>query len=310
MTLQQILYALTIEDCGSMNRASEKLYIVQPTLTSAIRELEKEFGFDIFVRTNHGVTPTPEGRQFLDDIRKLYRQYGLIERKYEEGDYKRRFGVSTQHYSFAVRAFIEVARKYGSKEFDLALRETKTKEVITDVGSMKSEVGVLYLSEFNSRPLRKLMAEAEVEFHLIREAGAYVGLWKEHPLASRKQISMSDLEHYPSLIYEQDSDARYLSEEIHAELDYPQQIRVSDRSTMINFMVNLNGYTLCSGVFAKDLNDRDFVAVPFAGGPEGTDMVMKIGYITKKNAALSQMAQEYIQMLDRYCVTERQDYRD
>lgn len=304
MTLQQILYALTVEDCGSMNKASEKLFIVQPTLTSAIRELEKEVGFEIFVRTNRGVTPTPEGKFFLEDVRTLYRHYDLITHKYEEGDYKRKFGVSTQHYSFAVRAFIEVARKYGSKQFDLALRETKTKDVINDVGSMKSEIGVLYLSDFNRKPLGKLMAEAEVRFHPLREAKAYVGLWRNHPLASRESVSLKDLAHYPYLTFEQDSDARYLSEEILSELNYPQQIKITDRSTMINFMTTLNGYTLCSGVFSKELNDRDFVAVPFVDDSGSTSTVMEIGYITKRNAVLSKMGQEYIEMLDRYCVTE------
>lgn len=304
MTLQQILYALTIEDCGSMNKASAKLLIVQPTLTSAVKELEKEIGFDIFVRTPRGVTPTPEGKLFLDDVRVLYRHYDLIEHKYEEGDYKRKFGVSTQHYSFAVRAFIEVARKYGSKKFDLALRETKTKNVIRDVGTLKSEIGVLYLSDFNRKPLEKLFAEMEVAFHPIRKTRAYVCLWRTHPLASKKSISLGDLEHYPCLSFEQDSDARYLSEEILSELDYPQQIKVSDRSTMINFMANLNGYTLCSGVFSNDLNDKDFVAVPFTSEDKDTDDVMEIGYITKKNAAVSKMGKEYIEMLGKYCVPE------
>lgn len=304
MTLQQILYALTVEDCGSMNKASAKLLIVQPTLTSAIKELEKEIGFDIFVRTTRGVTPTPEGKLFLDDVRVLYRHYDLITQKYEEGNYKRKFGVSTQHYSFAVRAFIEVAKKYGSKQFDLALRETKTKNVIGDVGSLKSEIGVLYLSDFNRKPMGKLFAEAEVEFHPIRKAKAFVCLWRTHPLASKEKIALHDLAHYPCLSFEQDSDARYLSEEILSELDYPQQIKVSDRSTMINFMANLNGYTLCSGVFSNDLNDKDFIAIPFINDVEGTDDIMEIGYITKKNAALSKMGEEYIEMLGKYCVPE------
>lgn len=304
MTLQQILYVLTIEDCGSMNKASEKLYIVQPTLTSAVHELEKEIGVTIFVRSSRGVTPTPEGKQFLDDVRTLYRHYDLITQKYEEGEYKRKFGVSTQHYSFAVRAFIEVAKKYGSKQFDLALRETKTKDVICDVGSMKSEIGVLYLSDFNRKPLGKIMAEQEVRFHALRKVRAYVGLWRQHPLATEKTISLKELAAYPCLTFEQGSEARYLSEEILSDLIYPQQIRVNDRSTMINLMIALNGYTLCSGVFSNELNDRDFIGIPFRDDDD-RESEMEIGYITKKNAALSHMGEEYIEMLRKFCVESR-----
>ena len=158
MTLQQVLYALTIAECGSMNKASEKLFIVQPTPTSAIQELENEIGITIFLRTRKGVIPTPEGLEFLDDIRNFYRHYSMVMHKYEgEGDYKRKFGVSTQHYSFAVKAFTEMAKKYDMKEFDFAIRETQTKKVLTDVGSLKSEIGVLFMSSRNRKAIEKIM---------------------------------------------------------------------------------------------------------------------------------------------------------
>ena len=178
MTLQQILYALTIAECGSMNKASEKLFIVQPTLTSAIQELENEVGLTIFLRTRKGVIPTPEGAEFLDDIRNFYRHYNMVMQKYEgEGDYKRKFGVSTQHYSFAVKAFTEMAKKYDMKEFDFAIRETQTKMVLTDVGSLKSEIGVLFMSSRNRKAIEKIMKDEELEFHPLIKCRAYVYLW-------------------------------------------------------------------------------------------------------------------------------------
>ncbi|MBR0397157.1 MAG: LysR family transcriptional regulator [Eubacterium sp.] len=300
MTLQQIHYALTIEECGSMNKASEKLFIVQPTLTNAMQELEHEVGFSIFLRSHKGVIPTPEGAELLEDLRNLYRHYQMVLQKYEgEGNFKRKFGVSTQHYSFAVKAFVEMARKYDMKQFDFSLRETQTQKVLTDVGSLKSEVGILYMSTGNERMLRKLMAEQHVAFYPLVRSRAYVYLWKEHPLAGEESIGIEQLEKYPCLSFEQEGEDLFLAEEILSENRYPQTIKVNDRSTMLNLMVGLNGYTLCSGIISGDLNGDGFVVVPFRDDEENQNSIMEIGYITKKNSVLSRMAEEYIAELKR-----------
>ncbi|MBR3104248.1 MAG: LysR family transcriptional regulator [Lachnospiraceae bacterium] len=301
MTLQQTLYALTIEECGSMSKASEKLYIVQPTLTSAIQELENEMGITIFLRTHKGVIPTPEGTEFLNDIRNLYRHYTMLVQKYEgEGNYRRKFGVSTQHYSFAVKAFVEMTKRYDMKQFDFAIRETQTKTVLTDVGSLKSEIGVLYVSARNEKMLRKLMTEQGVIFHPLIKCRAYVYLWDQHPLAKEKSISMEQLEPYQCLSFEQEGDEVYLAEEILSEKVYSQTVQVNDRSTMLNLMVGLHGYTLCSGIISGDLNGDGYVVVPFHEDEENPNSIMEIGYITKKNSILSKMGEEYIEELKNY----------
>lgn len=301
MTLQQVLYALTIADCGSMNKASEKLFIVQPTLTSAIQELENELGLTIFLRTRKGVIPTPEGKEFLDDIRNFYSHYNMVMQKYEgEGDYKRKFGVSTQHYSFAVKAFTEMAKKYDMKEFDFAIRETQTKKVLTDVGSLKSEIGVLFMSSRNRKTIEKIMKDEELEFHPLIKCRAYVYLWGAHPLANEKTISFEQLEPYPCLSFEQDEEEYYFAEEILSENVYPQTIKVTDRSTMLNLMVGLNGYTLCSGIISSDLNGDGYVVVPFKEDDENPNSIMEIGYVTKKNSMLSRLGEEYIGELNKY----------
>lgn len=307
MTIQQILYALTIEECGSMNKAAEKLYIVQPTLTSAIRELEKEVGITIFLRTRKGITPTPDGQEFLSDIRNLYKHYSVVRHKYEdEGSYRNKFGVSTQHYSFAVKAFVEMAKRYDMRDLDLVIRETRTKDVIMDVGSLRSEIGVLYISNMNRKAIKKLMAEQGLEFHPLIRCRACVYLWNRHPLAGEKTISMEQLEPYPSLSFEQNDDASYFAEEILSENIYPRTVKVTDRSTMHNLMVGLNGYTLCSGIMSEDLNDNGYVVIPLKEDAENPNSIMQIGYITKTKSVLSRMGDEYIKELYR-CIPEIED---
>lgn len=300
MTLQQVLYALTIQECGSMNKAAEKLYIVQPTLTSAIQELENEVGITIFMRTNKGVIVTPEGEEFLSDIRGFYRQYDIVMQKYSgEGNYKRKFGVSTQHYTFAVRAFVDMAKQYDMNDFDFALRETTTMDIINDVSSLKSEVGILYINERNKRAMNKLFVEHGLEFHTLIKCRAFVYLWKDHPLASQDSISIEDLQEYPCMFFEQRDQNEFLAEEILSENFYPKTLRVTDRSTMLNLIRALNGYTLCSGIIWGDLNGDGYIVVPYRGDEENPNSVMEIGYVTKKNSVMSKMGEQFIQEIHK-----------
>ena len=302
MTLQQIFYALTISQMGSMNKAAEALFISQPSLTSAIKELEREAGITIFFRTSKGVSETNEGAEFLMYARQVYQQYELLTQKYgEKGNIKRKFSVSTQHYSFAVKAFVETVKQFDTAKYEFAIRETKTFDVIHDVGIFKSEIGILYLSDFNRKIISKFLKEHDLCFHHLIDCKAYVYIWKKHPLAHKRSISMKDLEKYPCLSFEQgDNSSFYFAEEILSENIYNRTIKACDRATMLNLMIGLNGYTLCSGIICEELNGSDYVAVPFEDDEINQNSTMKIGYVVKKNSILSEIGEIYIDEVKKY----------
>ena len=302
MTLQQINYALTVAKMGSMNKAAETLFVTQPSLTTAIKELEKETGITIFLRTSKGVVQTNEGTEFLVYARQVYQQYELLEEKYVvHKNVKRKFGVSTQHYSFAVKAFVEMVKKYDTLEFEFAVRETKTLDIIRDVGILKSEIGILYISSYNRKIIQKYLDEYELEFHPLTECRAYVYMYMEHPLANEKSINMEQLKNYPCLSFEQgENGSFYLSEEILSDNEYPRVIKACDRATMLNLMVGLNGYTLCSGIICEELNGGDYIVVPFEEDDDNKNSIMKIGYIVKKRCTLSEIGETYIEEVKKY----------
>ena len=300
MTLQQISYALTISECGSMNRAAEKLGISQPTLTSAVRELEKELGLSIFLRTHKGAVPSAEGLEFLQSAGQLFRQYELMQEKFIHKEKKRRFGVSTQHYSFAVSAFIQTVKQFGTLEFEFAVRETETLNIIRDVASLRSEIGVLYISNYNRKPIEKNLEENELTFTELVRCKAYVYLWKGHPLANETSISLEQLEPYPCLSFEQNGKDGYLyAEEILSENIYPRMIKATDRAAMGEMMRELNGYTLCSGILCEELGGNEYTVVPFREDTENPNSIMEIGYIRKKHGVLSEIGQTYITELKK-----------
>ena len=302
MTLTQLHYIITIAQTKSLNKAAEQLFVSQPSLTSAVKELEKELGITLFYRSGRGVTLTNDGIEFLLYAKQIYGQYETVMEKYSGGgSYKKKFGVSTQHYSFAVKAFVDMAKAYDMSQYEFAIRETRTAEVISDVSTLKSEIGVLYLSDYNRKAIQKLLKTANLEFHHLIECQAYVYLWKHHPLAGEASISFEQLEGYPCLSFEQgDNSSFYLAEEILSTNEYSQVIKANDRATMLNMMVGLNGYTLCSGIICEELNGSDYRAVPFHSDEENPNSVMEIGYITQKNILLSRMGESYIKAIRKY----------
>ena len=286
MTIQQLRYVLTIAETGSMNKAAELLYVSQPSLTASVQELEKETGIRIFNRSGRGVTVTNDGAEFLQYANQVVGQFEILTEKYTaKGGVKKKFGVSAQHYSFAVKAFVEMVKRFDTAKYEFAIRETKTAEVISDVAGLRSEIGVLYLNNFNRKAILKLLQTNGLEFTPLTRCRAYVYLWKGHPLAQKKQITFEDLADYPCLSFEQGANSSfYYAEEILSTADYPRTIKANDRATMLNLMVGLNGYTLCSGIICEELNGSDYLAVPFAAEDEDA---MEIGYITLKKSIRS-----------------------
>jgi DNA-binding transcriptional LysR family regulator len=279
-----------------MNEAAKQLYISQPSLSGSVKELEQELGFEVFLRSNRGVVITPEGEEFLGYARQVVEQYKLLNDRYIEKNSKQKFSVSMQHYSFAVKAFVEVVKRFGMEEYEFAVHETTTYQVIENVKNFKSELGILYINDFNEKVMYKLFHENSLDFVELFACDTYVYLWSGHPLATKNEISMQELEAYPCLAFDQGKNASFfLSEEQLSTYDYKRLIKANDRATMLNLMVGLEAYTLCSGIICEDLNGYAYKAVPLKESEK-----MRIGYIKRKGAIDSELGELYIEELKRY----------
>ena len=297
MTLQQLKYVTTIANIGSISEAAKRLFVSQPSLTKAIKELEKEMGITIFDRTNKGITVSKEGERFLGYARQVLEQAALLEEQYKsQSGGKKQFSVSTQHYSFAVNAFVELLKGAEIDQYDVSLRETQTYEIIDDVAHMKSEIGLLYYNDFNRPVLEKLIHTNELTFTELFTAHPHIFIGKTHPLAHKEVVSMDELEEYPYISFEQgDHNSFYFSEEIFSTVVRPKHIRVRDRASLFSLLLGLDGYTVSSGVIDKAVNGENIISVPLA--EEG---LMHIGYITNNKMQRSRLGQEYIHALEQY----------
>jgi DNA-binding transcriptional LysR family regulator len=277
MTLQQIKYFIEIANSGSISRAADSLFIAQPSLSNAVKDLETEIGVQLFLRTPKGINLTDDGAEFLGYARQIAEQTSLLEQRYLNKPESRRLcAVSSQHYAFVVRAFANMVGKTTSDEYEFTLRETRTFEIIEDVRNARSEIGVLYTSPFNEKVIHKFLREKRLEFTPLFSAKPHIFTGKNSLLAAKRSVTLEDLEEYPFLSYEQGNfNSFYFAEELQSTVYHRKALKVCDRATMFNLMIALSGYTVCSGLINADLNGEDIVAIPL----EVNDS-MTVGYIT------------------------------
>ena len=294
MKLQQLRYVVKVAECGSITEASRRLFVSQPSITASIRDLENEMGVHIFERTNKGVIVSEEGETFLGYARQVLDQADLLEERYKHAKPRKQLcQVSTQHYMFAFEAFVEMIDSTKSDEYEFTIRETRTKDIINQVANMLSEIGIIYLSGFNKDVIGKLLREKHLEFHPLFRAPLHVFISRDNPLAGKKKVTMDDLKPFPFIQYEQGEEGSFFFAEEAVWPEYsPKQINVTDRATILNFIIGLNGYTVCTGIDNGDLNNEKIVTVPL-----DTDETMLVGWITNERAKLSKAAETYLEKL-------------
>lgn len=297
MRIQQLEYLEKIAETGSINEAAKQLFISQPSLSQAMKELEKEYGIQLFYRSKLGISLTREGREFINYSRGVLDQVDLLEERFgKKKSRKQNFSVSAQHYAFVVHAFVELVKTLGQESYQLTLRETQTQNVLEDIQQFKSELGVIYLNAFNQTVMKRLINEKDLEFTPLFEAKPHVFVGRDNPLTKKKEITLEDLEPYPYLSYEQgDTNSFYFSEEILSTMERKQHIEISDRATIFNLMVGLDGYTISSGIISSELNDEKIIAIPLK-----IEDTMILGYLKHKKMALSPMATEYLVLLKQH----------
>ncbi len=296
MTLQQLKYVLKVAEKGSISEAAKSLFISQPSLSNAIKELEKEIRITIFTRCNRGIVISNAGAEFLGYARQVIQQSDMLEEKYlNSKPAKQRFCISSQHYTFTANAFVDLVKEFGGSEYEFTIRETKTYEIIEDVKNLRSELGVIYLSNYNETVILKFLKESNISFSELFTAKPHVFISKTHPLADKEIIQLEELEDYPCLSFEQgEYNSFYFSEEILSTRIVKKSIKVSDRAAIVNFMIGLNGYTISSGVFPKYLHGEQIIAVPL-----NVDEDIKVGVIKHKDVTMTKLGEIYLDALQK-----------
>lgn len=297
MRIQHLEYLEKIVEAGSINEAAKRLFLTQPSLSNAVKELENEMGIQIFQRSSGGISLTAEGREFMTYSKQILDQVNLMNERYKNGQQRKQsFSVSAQHYAFVVHAFVELIKSVNASEYQFTLRETETQNIFNDLAQFKSELGILYTNRFNQKIMQRLFKENNLVFTPLFVAKPHIFVSRYNPLTSKSSVNLSDLEDYPYLSYEQgEVNSFYFSEEILSTLSHKKSIKVSDRATIFNLMVGLNGYTISSGIISSKLNDDKIVAIPL-----NVDDDITMGWLKHRQVELSPLAERYLTMLKEH----------
>lgn len=297
MRIQQLEYLEKIVEAGSINEAAKRLFLTQPSLSNAVKELENEMGIQIFQRSSGGISLTAEGREFMTYSKQILDQVNLMNERYKNGQQRKQsFSVSAQHYAFVVHAFVELIKSVNANEYQFTLRETETQNIFNDLAQFKSELGIPYTNGFNQKIMQRLFKENNLVFTPLFVAKPHIFVSRYNPLTSKSSVNLSDLEDYPYLSYEQgEVNSFYFSEEILSTLSHKKSIKVSDRATIFNLMVGLNGYTISSGIISNKLNDDKIVAIPL-----NVDDDITMGWLKHRQVELSPLAERYLTMLKEH----------
>ena len=298
MTFLQLKYVIATANSGSFREAARRLFVSQPALSSTIRELEEELDIQLFERTNKGIRVTEQGNEFLIYAKEAVSQYELIEDRYLNRDNdKKHFSVSMQHYVFAVHAFVSVVKEFHRKKYVYSVHETRTDEVLNNVKNLKSEIGVISYSNSNEKVMKKLFREYQLKFIPLIIRNTYVYVWREHPLAGKKELSLDELGEYPCVSFDQSSESDfYLSEEALGDYDFNKLIKSTDRATTAELMSALNGYSIGTGNMIDSMALKDgFVTIKLK-----EEDPLTIGYIIKEKHTLSDIGEKYIEELLKY----------
>lgn len=293
MTLTQLNYVVTVSRMKSINAASKVLFISQSSLSASIRDLETELGILIFHRSSRGIIVTDEGAEFIRYAQNILMQVNMIRDRYAGNkEEKTPFSISMHHSTFGTTAFADVIRKYGVENYEFSLFETKTEEVIRNVKTARSEIGLLFLSDFNQIYYDKIFRDQNLEYSGITDFSVYAYVGRQHPLADRDRISVKELESYPCLIFDQDDNSgSYFYEEMVSAYQYKNVILTSDRATTMGLLTKINAYSVGIGVAGEGTDEEksDVIAVRL-----DTDEKIRLGLIKRKEVPLSAPAKDFI----------------
>lgn len=297
VTIQQLKYIVSVVENGTITEAAKKLYISQPSLSNAIKDIEEEVGITIFIRSRAGIVVTPEGMEFVGYARQVLRQMELLEDKYiSHTPGKIRFGVSSPQYVFSTNAFVDIVEEFGKERIEFILHETTVHQILDDVKNRFSDLGIIYISRENEQAMRKTLEENKLSFYELFTVKPQVFVRASHPLAEQSCVQLEELQRYPRINFMQGKeDHAHFSDELYGDLSNDKSIRITDTGSLVNLLLGTDAYTISNGFFPRYLQGTKIVGIPLA-----EDEVMSIGYILSEKQELSELGRVYIDKLKQY----------
>lgn len=262
MNTTYLIYALEIERVGSISQAAQNLYMAQPNLSKAIRELEKELGFAIFKRTAKGVSPTEEGTEFLYHARQIMEQVGAVERISQRiGTDKLKYKISIPRGSYIVDGFTSFLSELElEKGMEVTINETNALGTISNVADRGYNLGIIRYQMLDETQYLTMLKNNHLTYETIWEFEYVLVMSKNHPLANKETITPGDLSEYTKITHG-DIELPHVRRINHeAEMTPRNVIYVYERGSQFDLLTNVpTTYMWVSPIPQKLLNKLQLV---------------------------------------------------
>ena len=292
MTVQQCRYALEIAKQGSFNEAAKNLFVAQSSLSSSIKALEEELGITVFDRVSNGVLLTEEGAEFIRYATQLVEQHDFVLKRYSYQQSSQKLYISTQHYDFVADIFGKLLWETKAESYQFALRETQTYQVIREIETAYSDIGVLAIKGNDDGIMKRYLHKKGLLFTPFLKAFPHVFVRKKHPLAKEKSLCYHQLKEYAYVSYEQgEHHNSFFTEEIMNSFS-DKHIEISDRASLMNVLLSTDCYTVGTGIMPSALNNGNIVSIPL-----DSEEFYTIGYILHGNKKITPLMERFIALL-------------
>ena len=294
MTLQQFRYIVEISKHNSISKAASALYVTQPSISKAVREMENNLGITILDRTNKGVVFTKEGMELLFYAKMLLEQAESVVyhfNKQKTTDLTK-FSISSQHYGFTIEAVANLMDYFAQRKYELTILEGKTTDVIDDVCTSRSILGILSFTALNKAFFERYFISNSLVFTPLSSLKQHVFLRKKHPLAKLKSITLAQLKDYPYLTYQQDDVLLHFAEEAINMDNINKLLYLKDQGTMNNLLANTDGYNLGTGCIVDNYMNPNIISIPL----EESNLI-QVGLVKRNDVFLSEELLVYIDFL-------------
>ena len=300
MTLQQLRYVIAIGKHGSFNSAAKNLHVSPPSISALVKDLESERCVSLFRRTGRGIVWTPEGMEVLKYAHQMIDREEDIKERFRRQRERPPvlFSVSSQHYTFVVDVFTKLENSLDADRYALRLKETLPSTVISDVAKQRSEIGVIYSSDFSEKHIGRLLRENNLSFTPLFSAVPHVFVRREHPLTRKTSLTPEDLAPYPCIVYDQNNDVPpYFAEEIVlSDFKPAKTLYVSDLFSCPFMLERCDAYNIGTGLIPEHRDSGAYAALPLEG-----QTPMTVGWIGLTNATPSPLGERFVSMLREYC---------
>ncbi len=293
MTIQQCKYVLKIQKTGSFSEAAKELFVAQSSLSGSVKQLEGELGIKIFERSKNGVELTPDGAEFIRYAEELVEKNDFIMQRYRFSGAEARLNVSTQHYDFIADAFCRFISSSDAESYDLSLQEKRTYDVIKDVETAYSDIGIIAIKDEDMDIMNRYLQKKGIVFCELIKALPHAYLRRSHPISGEDSLLYGQLAEYPYVCYEQGAhNDSWFTEEMLSGIDCPKRVVISDRATLMNVLLETDAYTVGTGIMPSALNDGKIVSIPIE-----SDSFYRVGYLYKKDRQPTGAMSNFLELL-------------